>query len=45
MDSTPATAWPLACTIAVMLLGSGAYSIWRPEDALLSRRAGEKKGD
>jgi CDP-diacylglycerol--glycerol-3-phosphate 3-phosphatidyltransferase len=34
----------LACTIAIMLLGSGAYSIWRPEDALLSRRAGEKKG-
>ena len=34
----------LACTIAVMLLGSGAYSIWRPEDAvLLGRRAGEKK--
>jgi CDP-diacylglycerol--glycerol-3-phosphate 3-phosphatidyltransferase len=33
----------LACAIALMLLGSGAYSIWQPEDALLSRRAGEKK--
>jgi CDP-diacylglycerol--glycerol-3-phosphate 3-phosphatidyltransferase len=33
----------LACAIAIMLLGSGAFSIWRPEDALLSRRAGEKK--
>jgi CDP-diacylglycerol--glycerol-3-phosphate 3-phosphatidyltransferase len=35
----------LVCAIAVMLLGSGAYSIWRPEDALLNRRAGEKKGN
>jgi CDP-diacylglycerol--glycerol-3-phosphate 3-phosphatidyltransferase len=35
----------LVCTIAVMLLGSGAYSIWRPEDALLNRRAGEKEGN
>jgi CDP-diacylglycerol--glycerol-3-phosphate 3-phosphatidyltransferase len=34
----------LVCTVAVTLLGSGAYSIWRPEDALLNRRAGEKKG-
>jgi CDP-diacylglycerol--glycerol-3-phosphate 3-phosphatidyltransferase len=33
----------LVCAIALMLLGSGAYSIWRPEDALLSRRAGDKK--
>ena len=35
----------LVCAIAIMLLGSGAYSIWRPEDALLNRRAGEKKGN
>jgi CDP-diacylglycerol--glycerol-3-phosphate 3-phosphatidyltransferase len=35
----------LVCAIALMLLGSGAYSIWRPEDALLNRRAGEKKGN
>lgn len=35
----------LTSTIALMLLGSGALSFWRPEDALLSRRAGQKEGD
>jgi CDP-diacylglycerol--glycerol-3-phosphate 3-phosphatidyltransferase len=31
----------MASAIALMLLGSGALSCWRPEDAILSRRAGE----
>ena len=30
----------LLSAVALMLLGSGAFSCWRPEDALLSRRAG-----
>lgn len=32
----------LVGTIALLLLGSGALSWWRPEDAILSRRAGER---
>ena len=32
----------LTSAFALMLLGSGALSCWRPEDAILSRRAGEK---
>jgi hypothetical protein len=35
----------LASAIALMLLGSGALSCWRPEDAILSRRAGEEDKD
>jgi CDP-diacylglycerol---glycerol-3-phosphate 3-phosphatidyltransferase len=31
----------LASTIAVMLLGTGAFSLWKPEDRFLNRRAGE----
>jgi uncharacterized membrane protein YphA (DoxX/SURF4 family) len=34
----------LVTTIALMLLGSGAFSCWRPEDAILKRRAGEGQG-
>jgi len=34
----------LVTTIALMLLGSGALSCWRPEDAILKRRAGERRG-
>jgi hypothetical protein len=33
----------LAGTIGIMHFGSGALSIWRPEDTVLSRRAGEQK--
>jgi CDP-diacylglycerol---glycerol-3-phosphate 3-phosphatidyltransferase len=37
--------WPnglaLACAIAIMLLGSGPFSLWRPEERFMSRRAGE----
>jgi hypothetical protein len=35
----------LASAIALLLLGSGALSCWRPEDAILSRRAGESEGN
>jgi CDP-diacylglycerol--glycerol-3-phosphate 3-phosphatidyltransferase len=41
----PANGLVLAGTVAIMLLGTGVFSIWRPEDALLNRRAGEKRGD
>jgi CDP-diacylglycerol--glycerol-3-phosphate 3-phosphatidyltransferase len=34
----------LVSAVALMLLGSGAFSCWCPEDALLSRRAGDKEG-
>lgn len=34
----------LAGSIALMLLGSGPFSCWRPEDAILSRRAGAERG-
>ena len=33
----------LVGTIALLLLGSGALSWWRPEDVVLSQRAGERK--
>jgi CDP-diacylglycerol--glycerol-3-phosphate 3-phosphatidyltransferase len=33
----------LVSAIALMLLGSGMFSCWQPEDAILSRRAGEKE--
>ncbi|MEW5959005.1 MAG: CDP-alcohol phosphatidyltransferase family protein [Chloroflexota bacterium] len=32
----------LAGTMALMLLGSGYFSLWQPEEALIRRRAGEK---
>ncbi len=31
----------LAATIALMLLGTGAFSLWRPEERFMARRAGE----
>jgi hypothetical protein len=34
----------LVSAISLMLLGSGAFSCWRPEDAILGRRAGDKEG-
>jgi CDP-diacylglycerol--glycerol-3-phosphate 3-phosphatidyltransferase len=37
-------AFMLTGTITLIFLGSGAFSCWRPEDIILSRRAGEKKG-
>jgi CDP-diacylglycerol--glycerol-3-phosphate 3-phosphatidyltransferase len=33
----------LSVAITLMLLGSGALSIWQPEDAILSRRPGEER--
>jgi CDP-diacylglycerol--glycerol-3-phosphate 3-phosphatidyltransferase len=33
----------LSVTITIMLLGTGAFSIWQPEDAILSRRPGEER--
>jgi CDP-diacylglycerol--glycerol-3-phosphate 3-phosphatidyltransferase len=35
----------LASAIALLLLGTGALSLWRPEEVILSRRAGESKED
>ncbi len=40
----PYNGFLLVATIALMLLGSGALSCWRPEDAILKRRAGEGRG-
>jgi CDP-diacylglycerol--glycerol-3-phosphate 3-phosphatidyltransferase len=34
----------LTGAIALIFLGSGAFSCWRPEDIILSRRAREKRG-
>ena len=31
----------IACVILIALLGTGAYSLWQPEDRFLYRRAGE----
>jgi hypothetical protein len=28
----------LSSTIAIMLLGTGAFSLWKPEDRFLNRR-------
>ncbi len=35
----------LVSTSALMLLGSGAFSSWRPEEPLLKQRAGEKESN
>lgn len=40
--------WPsngllLGCAIIVLQAGSGAFSLWQPEEKLLRRRAGEQK--
>lgn len=32
----------LACAIFIMLLGGGAWSVWRPEERFMVRRAGER---
>jgi CDP-diacylglycerol--glycerol-3-phosphate 3-phosphatidyltransferase len=37
----PYNGFLLASAIALMLLGTGALSCWRPEEVILSRRAGE----
>jgi len=31
----------VACVILIALLGTGAYSLWQPEDRFLYKRAGE----
>ena len=31
----------LAATVSIMLLGSGPWSLWRPEERYMLRRAGE----
>jgi CDP-diacylglycerol--glycerol-3-phosphate 3-phosphatidyltransferase len=31
----------VACAIAIMLLGTGAFSLWQPEERFMYRRAGE----
>ena len=33
----------LSVAITIMLLGAGAWSIWQPEDDILSRRPGEER--
>lgn len=38
---TPANGLALASVIALMLLGTGPLSLWRPEDRFMVRRAGE----
>jgi CDP-diacylglycerol--glycerol-3-phosphate 3-phosphatidyltransferase len=38
---TPANGVTLGCIIALMLLGTGPLSIWRPEERFLVHRAGE----
>lgn len=32
----------LACTLAILMLGSGALSLWQPEEKFMTRRAGEQ---
>jgi hypothetical protein len=39
----PVNGFLLASTIALMLLGSGDFSCWRPEDAVLGRHAGKAR--
>ena len=38
---TPANGLALVCAVALMLLGTGPLSLWRPEDRFVVRRAGE----
>ncbi|MCB9421638.1 MAG: CDP-alcohol phosphatidyltransferase family protein [Ardenticatenaceae bacterium] len=38
---TPANGLALACVIVLMLLGTGALSLWQPEKRFMARRAGE----
>lgn len=33
----------LTCSICLMLLGTGAFSLWQPEEPYMMRRAGEKR--
>ena len=34
----------LTCTLAVLMLGTGALSLWQPEETFMVRRAGEMDG-
>jgi hypothetical protein len=42
---TPLDSAALVSGLAITVLGSGACSLWTPEEALLTRRAGEKRQD
>ena len=44
-DVSPGMLTALLATIGVLILGSGALSIWQPEPRWLGRRAGEKTVD
>jgi hypothetical protein len=44
-DVSPEMLTALLATIGVLILGSGALSIWQPEPRWLGRRAGEKTVD
>jgi CDP-diacylglycerol--glycerol-3-phosphate 3-phosphatidyltransferase len=44
-DLSPAMLTALLATVGVLILGSGALSIWQPEPRWLGRRAGEKTVD
>ncbi|NJN55526.1 MAG: hypothetical protein HC804_12695 [Anaerolineae bacterium] len=37
-----ATEVALLCTVLILLLGTGAFSLWRPEERFMVRRAGER---
>jgi len=39
---SPLRAWTLGLAIAILILGTGAASIWKPEETRLRRRAGER---
>jgi uncharacterized membrane protein YphA (DoxX/SURF4 family) len=43
--TTPLAITALVSGLAITVLGSGAFSLWTPEEALLTRRAGEKRQD
>jgi hypothetical protein len=38
----PLRAIALGLTIGILILGTGAASLWKPEERLLRRRAGER---
>ncbi len=38
---TPENGMALACTVVLMMLGTGPFSLWRPEERFMVRRAGE----
>jgi len=38
---SPVRAWALGLAISILILGTGALSLWKPEEAVFRRRAGE----